>query len=170
MPAGSPVRAPLRPPARTAYPHPGIHPPTPLPAAPAAPAGRPAVASPAVRGSLLSRLRQLAGLLVLEPLAAAEPGPFVHTAALHTTADLAASLAGITQLSREQGFSRDPETHYGDGGRSAMYHVDHRDLPVSLSVNCHPLRQTVAIAVSGLDCDDTYRSFRALEAALFGSC
>jgi hypothetical protein len=107
---------------------------------------------------------------VLEPVAAAEPGPYVHTAALHTTADLAASLAGITQLSREQGFSRDPETHYGDGGRSAMYHVDHRDLPVSLSVNCHPLRQTVAIAVSGLDCDDTYRCFLALEAALFGSC
>ncbi|MCU0528824.1 MAG: hypothetical protein MUD04_04880 [Cyanobium sp. Prado107] len=119
---------------------------------------------------LLSRLRRLADLLVLEPIAAPEPGPYVHTAALHTTADLVASLHGITELSREQGFSRDPETHYGDGGRSATYHVDHRDLPVSLSVNCNPLRQTVAIAVSGLDCDDAYRCFRALEVALFGSC
>ncbi|MCP9927080.1 hypothetical protein [Cyanobium sp. CH-040] len=121
-------------------------------------------------GPLLSRLRRLADLLVLEPVAAPEPGPFVHTAAVHTTADLAASLAGITELSREQGFSRDPETHYGDGGCSASYHVDHRDLPVSLSVNCNPLRQTVAIAVSGLDCDDAYRCFRALERALFGAC
>ncbi|MGB5135158.1 MAG: hypothetical protein WBN89_08295 [Prochlorococcaceae cyanobacterium] len=127
---------------------------------PAGPAPRP----------LLSRLRRLADLLVLEPVAAPEPGPYVHTAALHTTADLVASLNGITQLSREQGFSRDPETHYGDGGRSASYHVDHRDLPVSLSVNCNPVRQTVAIAVSGLDCDDAYRCFRALEVALFGSC
>ncbi|MEX1316301.1 MAG: hypothetical protein AB1Z22_04120 [Synechococcaceae cyanobacterium] len=121
-------------------------------------------------GSLLARLRQLADLLVFEPVAAPDPGPYVHTAAIHTTADLAASLAGITQLSREQGFSRDPETHYGDGGHSAMYHVDHRDLSVSLSVNCNPLRQTVAIAVSGLDCDEAYRCFRALETALFGDC
>jgi hypothetical protein len=115
-------------------------------------------------------LRGLAELLVLEPVAAPDPGPFVHTAAIHTSADLVASLDGITQLSREQGFSRDPETHYGDDGRHATYHVDHCDLPVSLSVNCNPRRQTVAIAVSGLDCDDTYRCFRALEVALFGQC
>jgi hypothetical protein len=138
------------------------------PRSPAHPAAPPAVRTPA--RTLNSRLRGLAELLVLEPVDAPDPGPFVHTAALHTAADLSASLDGITQLSREQGFSRDPETHYGDGGLSATYHVDHCDLPVSLSVNCNPLRQTVAIAVSGLDCDDTYRCFRALERALFGEC
>lgn len=161
MPVGSTVR-PLRSPS--------------VPRSPA-PAAASAAARPvrhggqaSARAGLISRLRRLADLLVLEPLAPPEPGPFVHTAALHTTADLAVSLAGITELSREQGFSRDPETHYGDGGRSASYHVDHRDLPVSLSVSCNPLRQTVAIAVSGLDCDDAYRCFRALELALFGRC
>lgn len=115
-------------------------------------------------------LRRLADLLAFEPLPAVDPGPYVHTAAIHTSADLVVSLDGITQLSRERGFSRDPDTHYGDGGRTATYHVDHRDLPVSLTVNCNPRRQTVAIAVSGLDCDDTYRCFRELEDALFGNC
>ncbi|MFO8237651.1 MAG: hypothetical protein R6U00_05225 [Prochlorococcaceae cyanobacterium] len=138
------------------------------PLAPSGPPSTAAAVSPA-RG-LLSRLRRLADLLMFEPVAAVDPGPYVHTAAIHTSADLTASLNGITQLSREQGFSRDPDTHYGDGGRSATYHVDHRDLPVSLTVNCHPLRQTVAIAVSGLDCDDTYRCFSELETALFGNC
>jgi len=94
-------------------------------------------------------MRALASSLVLEPVSEPEPAPLVYTAAIHTTADLVSSLIGIAELSRQQGFSRDPETTYGDGGRNASYHVDHRELPVSLSVNCNPLRQTVAIAVSG---------------------
>lgn len=118
----------------------------------------------------MTLVRRLADLLVFEPAEAPDPGPYVHTAAVHTTADLVASLTGITRLSRQLGFSRDPETHYSPCGRSAEYRVDHRDLPVSLSVNCNPQRQTVAIAVSGLDCDDTYRCFRVLEDTLFGSC
>lgn len=115
-------------------------------------------------------MRTLATSLVLQPVREPELAPLVYTAAIHTTADLVSSLIGITELSRQRGFSRDPETTYGDGGRNAMYHVDHRELPVSLSVNCNPLRQTVAIAVSGLDAEDTHRCFQDLEQALFGSC
>jgi hypothetical protein len=115
-------------------------------------------------------VRALASSLVLEPVSELEPAPFVYTAAIHTTADLVSSLVGITELSREHGFSRDPETNYGNGGRNATYHVDHWERPISLSVNCNPLRQTVAIAVSGLDADETHRCFQDLELALFGSC
>ncbi|MEO1002125.1 MAG: hypothetical protein AAFX65_03325 [Cyanobacteria bacterium J06638_7] len=167
MPAPSPrpVQAPAARPALALPSIPQPQPPPPLPPEPSARRG-----AIAAGRSLLCRVRWLADLLVLEPVAAPDPGPYVHTAALHSTANLSASLAGITQLSREQGFSRDPETHYGDAGLSASYHVDHRDLPVSLSVSCNPLRQTVAIAVSGLDCDEAYRCFQALEAALFGDC
>lgn len=128
---------------------------------------RPASGSRPRFGTLV---RALASSLLLEPMSEPEPAPLVYTAAIHTTADLVSSLIGITELSRQQGFSRDPETTYGDGGRHATYHVDHRDLPVSLSVNCNPLRQTVAIAVSGLDAEDTHRCFQDLEQALFGSC
>lgn len=164
----------MRLPAHTQSSRPAAAPLAPPPLRPSAPGPQaPRPASPAATpgpDSLLGRLRRLADLLVFEPVAAPDPGPYVHTAALHTKADLTASLAGITQLTREQGFCRDPETHYGDGGRSAVYHVDHRDLPVSLSVSCNPLRQTVSIAVSGLECDDAYRCFQALEAALFGNC
>jgi hypothetical protein len=122
------------------------------------------------RSGFVTMVRALASSLVLEPVSEPEAAPFVYTAAIHTSADLVSSLIGITELSRQQGFSRDPETNYGDGGRNATYHVDHRDLPVSLSVNCNPLRQTVAIAVSGLDPEDTHRCFQDLELALFGSC
>lgn len=173
MPTGSPAsptapRPALRP---TALLPQLLVPQLPVAPLPVPPPEQPPTSAPAtVGGGLLPRLRRLADLLVFEPLAAVEPGPYVHTAAIHTSADLTASLDGITRLSRAQGFSRDPETHYGDGGRSATYHVDHRDLPVSLSVTCNPLRQTVAIAVSGLDCADAYRCFRDLEAALFGNC
>jgi hypothetical protein len=122
------------------------------------------------RVGLSSLVRALASSLVLEPVSEPELAPFVYTAAIHTTADLVSSLVGITELSREYGFSRDPETNYGNGGRNATYHVDHRESPVSLSVNCNPLRQTVAIAVSGLDGEETHRCFQELELALFGGC
>jgi hypothetical protein len=122
------------------------------------------------RVGLSSLVRALASSLVLEPVGEPELAPFVYTAAIHTTADLVSSLVGITELSREKGFSRDPETNYCNGGRNATYHVDHRELPVSLIVNCNPLRQTVAIAVSGLDGEETHRCFQELELALFGGC
>jgi hypothetical protein len=122
------------------------------------------------RSGLGTLVRAFASSLVLEPVSDPEPAPVVYTAAIHTSADLVSSLIGITELSRDQGFSRHPETIYGDGGRNATYHVDHSSLPMSLSVNCNPLRQTVAIAVSGLDSEETLRCFQALELALFGSC
>ena len=125
---------------------------------------------PETRGGLASLVRALASSLVLEPVSEPEPPPVVYTAAIHTTADLVSSLIGINELSREQGFNRHPETSYGDGGRQATYQVEHCSLSVALSVNCNPLRQTVAIAVSGLDSEDTFRCFQALELALFGSC
>lgn len=122
------------------------------------------------RSGLGTLVRAFASSLVLEPVSDPEPAPVVYTAAIHTSADLVSSLIGITELSRDQGFNRHPETIYGDGGRNAMYHVDHSSLPISLSVNCNPLRQTVAIAVSGLDSEETLRCFQALELALFGGC
>ncbi len=122
------------------------------------------------RVGLSSLVRAFASSLVLDPVSEPEPAPSVYTAAIHTTADLVSSLVGITELSRQQGFSRDPETNYGNGGRNAVYHADHRELPVSLSVNCNPLRQTVAIAVSGPHGEETYRCFQELERVLFGSC
>jgi hypothetical protein len=123
-----------------------------------------------VRPGLGTLVRAFASSLVLEPVSEPEPAPVVYTAAIHTSADLVSSLIGITELSRDQGFNRHPETNYGDGGRHATYHVDHSTLPVSLSVNCNPPRQTVAIAVSGLDSEETLRCFQDLELALFGSC
>jgi hypothetical protein len=122
------------------------------------------------RPGLGTLVRAFASSLVLEPVSEPEPAPVVYTAAIHTSADLVSSLIGITELSRDQGFHRHPETNYGDGGRHATYHVDHSTLPVSLTVNCNPPRQTVSIAVSGLDSEETLRCFQDLELALFGSC
>jgi hypothetical protein len=114
--------------------------------------------------------RRLLRCLMLETGAAPESPPCVYTAAIHTKADLVSSLTGITRLARDLGFQRDPETHYASDGRSASYHVDHLRLPVALSIDCNPVRQTVAIAVSGCDGDLTYRCFRQVEASLFGAC
>lgn len=122
------------------------------------------------RSGFATLVRAFASSLVLEPVREPDPVPVVYTAAIHTSADLVSSLIGITELSRDLGFNRHPETNYGDGGRNATYHVDHCTLPVSLSVNCNPLRQTVAIAVSGLDSEETHGCFQDLELALFGSC
>ena len=108
--------------------------------------------------------------LMLEPSPVPDAAPCVYTTAIHTKADLIASLTGITRLARELGFQRDPETHYAGDGRSASYHVDHLRLPVALSIDCNPARQTVAIAVSGCDGELTYRCFRQVEASLFGGC
>ncbi|MFM9101687.1 MAG: hypothetical protein ACKOPS_10260 [Cyanobium sp.] len=144
-----------------------------MPAASSHPASPDHPASPEqseARPGLVTLVRAFASSLVLEPVSEPEPAPVVYTAAIHTTADLVSSLIGITELSRDQGFNRHPETNYGDGGRHANYHVDHSTLPVSLTVNCNPPRQTVAIAVSGLDSEETLRCFQDLELALFGSC
>jgi hypothetical protein len=117
-----------------------------------------------------SLVRALADSLVLETVAEPDPGPFVYTAAIHTTADLVSSLAGITCLARELGFTRHPQTCYAEAGHCASWHAQHVEWPLSLTVDCHPLRQTVAIAVSGLDAELTYNGFVQVEASLFGAC
>ncbi len=115
-------------------------------------------------------VRVLADSLVLDPVAEPEAGPFVYTAAIHTKADLVSSLAGIACLARELGFQRHPETCYAEDGLSASWHAGHDQWPLSLSVDCNPRRQTVAIALSGHDHDLTFAWFHKVEASLFGSC
>jgi hypothetical protein len=112
----------------------------------------------------------LANSLILDPLLEPDPAPWVYTAAICSSADLVASLTGIACLTRELGFTRDPETLYAEDGRSASYHAEHSDLAMALTVTCHPLRQTVSLALSGHSRDETYSWFQRLEQALFGSC
>jgi hypothetical protein len=119
----------------------------------------------------LGRLvRGLADSLVLDPVAEPEVGPYVYTAAIHTKADLVSSLVGIACLARELGFQLHPETCYADDGLSASWHAGHDEWPLSLSVDCHARRQTVAIALSGFDHDLTFTWFQRVEASLFGPC
>ncbi len=119
---------------------------------------------------LRSLVRTLADTLVLEPADQSDPVPCVYTTALVAEADLATSLAGIASLCRELGFQRDSETCYAQDGRSASWHADHAEWPLSLCVDCNPARRTVSIAVAGLDGDLTYEWFLRVEAGLFGTC
>jgi hypothetical protein len=41
---------------------------------------------------------------------------------------------------------------------------------VSLAVECNPSQQTVSLAVSGLETQDTFDTFQAVASALFGDC
>jgi len=115
-------------------------------------------------------VRSLADSLILDAQAELQPAPWVYTAAIRSSADLVASLTGIACLARELGFTRDPETLYADDGCSASYHVDHAQQAITLAVTCHPLRETVSLALSGVSRDDTYASFQQVEATLFGCC
>lgn len=102
-----------------------------------------------------------------------EPGgaaPFVYVTAIHSSAGLTRSLAGITLISREMGFERDAETLYSADACSATFHALHRDSGVSLAVEVCPPRQTVSIAVAGSENDLTYRLFLEADARLFGNC
>jgi len=98
------------------------------------------------------------------------PVPHVYVKAIACEADLITSLSGVAELTRTLGFTEAPETLYGDGGRSATYHVDHGQVSVSIAVECNPMAKTVALAVSGLDADTTYDQFNATVQALFGDC
>ena len=51
------------------------------------------------------------------------PVPHVYVKAIACEADLITSLSGVAELTRTLGFTEAPETLYGDGGRSATYHV-----------------------------------------------
>lgn len=115
-------------------------------------------------------VESLANSLLLEPLLEPEPAPWVYTAAIRSSADLVSSLTGIACLTRELGFSRDPETLYAQDGRSACYHAVHSELPLALTVSCDPVRETVSLALSGHGREETYSWFQRLEASLFGGC
>ena len=110
------------------------------------------------------------GLILDQEPAQQELAPTVYTAAIRSDGDLMASLTGIAQLTRELGFTLNPETLYGSGGCSATYHADHADRAVALAVDCNPRRGTVSLAVTGMDAEETLESFHALERALFGDC
>ena len=96
--------------------------------------------------------------------------PFVYTTAIRSTADLACSLAGISLISKEMGFNRESETVYAPDTLSATFHAQHQCSGVAMAVEVCPPRQTVSIAVSGSDNDETYRLFLEADARLFGNC
>jgi len=102
-----------------------------------------------------------------EPAAQA---PFVYTTAISSNAGLVRSLAGITLIAREMGFEREAETLYSTDALSAMYHAQHNQSRVALAVEVCPPRQTVSVAVSGSDNEETYRLFLDADARLFGNC
>ena len=98
------------------------------------------------------------------------PAPVVYVTAIQSAAGLTRSLAGITLISREIGFEQDAETVYSADARSATFHAQHRDACVALAVEVCPARQTVSIAVSGTNNDETYRLFLEADSRLFGNC
>ena len=114
-----------------------------------------------VRAGLRERLSEL------EPR---DQAPFVYVTAIHSDAGLTRSLAGITLISREMGFDVDAETLYSADATSATYHAQHNNKAVGLAVEVCPPRQTVSIAVSGQDDQDTYPLFLEADRRLFGAC
>jgi hypothetical protein len=102
-----------------------------------------------------------------EPRASA---PFVYVTAIHSDAGLTRSLAGITLISREIGFEQDAETIYSPDAKSATFHAQHQEACVALAVEVCPARQTVSIAVSGTNNDETYQLFLEADNRLFGAC
>ena len=117
-----------------------------------------------------SLVKTLATSLILDPQVESEAPPWVYTAAIHSSADLVSSMAGIACLTRELGFNRNSEAIYAKDCRSASYHADHERLAMTLTVECNPVRETVALAISGVRCEETYSWFQRVETALFGSC
>jgi hypothetical protein len=114
--------------------------------------------------------RSLASSLLPASEGEPEAPPTVYTTAICTDADLVSCLTGISQITRQLGFTLHPETLYREGGQSATYHVDHQSRSVALAVDCHPERRTVSLAVTGHDPDETWEVFSRLELALFGGC
>jgi len=116
-------------------------------------------------------MRQLLQTLTTPLTDGAPPStPFVYVTAIHSDAGLTRSLAGITLISREMGFNRDAETLYSGDAQSATFHALHCDQTESLAVEVCPPRQTVSIAVAGLDDETTYPLFLEADARLFGRC
>ena len=74
------------------------------------------------------------------------------------------------ELPNQLGFTHAPETLYAVDGQSASFHADHGARALSLAVECNPRQQTVSLAVSGLDHQDTFETFHQVASTLFGDC
>ena len=105
-------------------------------------------------GSLLktgSLVKSLAQSLITPAEDTAPAAPVVYTTAIRSTGSLGESL-------------------YAADCHSAAFHADHAIRAVSLAVECNPRQQTVSLAVSGLETQDTFDTFQAVASALFGDC
>jgi len=117
-----------------------------------------------------SLMKSLASSLVLPAEDTAPAAPVVYTTAIRCDGCLSESLAGISLLANQLGFTHAPETLYAADGQSAAFHADHGARAVSLAVECNPRQQTVSLAVSGLDHQDTFETFHQVSSTLFGDC
>jgi hypothetical protein len=117
-----------------------------------------------------SLMKSLASSLVLPGEDTTPAAPVVYTTAIRCEGSLAQSLAGISLLANQLGFTHAPETLYAVDGNSAAFHADHGARAVSLAVECNPRQQTVSLAVSGLDHQDTFETFHQVSSTLFGDC
>ena len=124
-------------------------------------------------GSLLktgSLVKTLAQSLITPAEDTAPAAPVVYTTAIRSTGSLGESLTGISLLATQLGFTHATETLYAADCHSAAFHADHANRAVSLAVECNPRQQTVSLAVSGLETQDTFDTFQAVASALFGDC
>ena len=115
-------------------------------------------------------VKSLASSLVLPAEDTAPAAPVVYTTAIRSEGNLSESLAGISVLANQLGFTHAPETLYAADGQSAAFHADHQARAVSLAVECNPRQQTVSLAVSGLDHQDAFDTFHQVSSTLFGDC
>ncbi|MEX0588984.1 MAG: hypothetical protein WD136_06975 [Cyanobium sp.] len=115
-------------------------------------------------------VKSLANSLILPAEDTAPAAPVVYTTAIRSDGSLAESLAGITVLANQLGFTHAPETLYASDGQSAAFHADHGVRAVSLAVECNPRQQTVSLAVSGLENQETFETFHQVSSTLFGEC
>ncbi len=121
-------------------------------------------------GKSAQLVKALARSLTLPADDTAPAPPVVYTTAIRSDGSLAESLAGISVLASRLGFTAATETLYAADGQSAAFHADHGDRAVSLAVECNPRQQTVSLAVSGLDSQDTFDTFQQVSSTLFGDC
>ena len=121
-------------------------------------------------GKTGSRIKSLAGSLILPAEDSTPAAPVVYTTAIRSEGSLSESIAGISVLANQLGFTHAPETLYAVDGQSAAFHADHGARAVSLAVECNPQQQTVSLAVSGLDNQDTFETFHQVSSTLFGDC
>ena len=121
-------------------------------------------------GKTGSLIKSLAGSFILPAEDSTPAAPVVYTTAIRSEGSLSESIAGISVLANQLGFTHAPETLYAVDGQSAAFHADHGARAVSLAVECNPRQQTVSLAVSGLDNQDTFETCHQVSNTLFGDC